>query len=199
MFKFPDAGVAMSMYNLDQSIIDFARASMNYGWRASTRSTSRPSTFSRSMTAFKDLFQKVYEEEFVAKFKALGLTYEHRLIDDMVASCLKWSAVRLGLQELRRRRAVRYGRAGLRLPRPDDLRADDAGRPDRGGRGATRHVTRHYREHQKGRETSTNSIASIFAWTRGLSTGPSSTATTISPSSPRPWRRSASTRSRRVT
>ncbi len=93
VFKFPEAGVAMSMYNLDQSIIDFARASMNYGLARkypvylSTKNTILKAYDGR----FKDLFQKVYEEEFEGKFKALGITYEHRLIDDMVASCLKWS------------------------------------------------------------------------------------------------------------
>ena len=113
--------------------------------------------------------QEVFDEEFAAKFKARGLTYEHRLIDDMVAAALKWSGnYRLGLQELRRRRAVRHRGAGLRLARPDDLGAADARRQDLEAEAAHGTVTRHYREHQQGKETSTNPIASIFAWTRGL-------------------------------
>ena len=171
VFKFPDAGVAMSMYNLDQSIIDFARASMNYGLARkypvylSTKNTILKVYDGR----FKDLFQKVYEEEFEAKFKALSLTYEHRLIDDMVASCLKWSGgyvwacknydgdVQSDIV------AQGFGSLGLMtsvLMTPDGKTVE--------AEAAHGTVTRHYRQHQKGESTSTNSIASIFAWTRGL-------------------------------
>ena len=172
VFKFPEAGVAMSMYNLDQSIIDFARASMNYGLARkypvylSTKNTILKAYDGR----FKDLFQKVYEEEFEGKFKALGITYEHRLIDDMVASCLKWSggyvwACKNYDGDVQSDTAAQgFGSLGLMtsvLMTPDGNTVE--------AEAAHGTVTRHYREHQKGRETSTNSIASIFAWTRGLS------------------------------
>ncbi|WCS25260.1 NADP-dependent isocitrate dehydrogenase [Methylobacterium sp. NMS14P] len=172
VFKFPEAGVAMSMYNLDQSIIDFARASMNYGLARkypvylSTKNTILKAYDGR----FKDLFQKVYEEEFEAKFKPLGITYEHRLIDDMVASCLKWSggyvwACKNYDGDVQSDTAAQgFGSLGLMtsvLMTPDGQTVE--------AEAAHGTVTRHYREHQKGRETSTNSIASIFAWTRGLS------------------------------
>ncbi|GJD34846.1 NADP-dependent isocitrate dehydrogenase [Methylobacterium aerolatum] len=171
VFKFPEAGVAMSMYNLDQSIIDFARASMNYGLARkypvylSTKNTILKAYDGR----FKDLFQKVYEEEFEGKFKALGLTYEHRLIDDMVASCLKWSggyvwACKNYDGDVQSDTAAQgFGSLGLMtsvLMTPDGNTVE--------AEAAHGTVTRHFREHQKGRETSTNSIASIFAWTRGL-------------------------------
>ncbi|MEE7449460.1 isocitrate dehydrogenase (NADP(+)) [Methylobacterium radiotolerans] len=172
VFKFPEAGVAMSMYNLDQSIIDFARASMNYGLARkypvylSTKNTILKAYDGR----FKDLFQKVYEEEFESKFKPLGITYEHRLIDDMVASCLKWSggyvwACKNYDGDVQSDTAAQgFGSLGLMtsvLMTPDGQTVE--------AEAAHGTVTRHYREHQKGRETSTNSIASIFAWTRGLS------------------------------
>ncbi|MGC5778300.1 NADP-dependent isocitrate dehydrogenase [Methylobacterium sp. NFXW15] len=172
VFKFPEAGVAMSMYNLDQSIIDFARASMNYGLARrypvylSTKNTILKAYDGR----FKDLFQKVYEEEFKAKFDTLGITYEHRLIDDMVASCLKWSggyvwACKNYDGDVQSDTAAQgFGSLGLMtsvLMTPDGNTVE--------AEAAHGTVTRHYREHQKGRETSTNSIASIFAWTRGLS------------------------------
>ena len=171
VFKFPEAGVAMSMYNLDQSIIDFARASMNYGLARkypvylSTKNTILKAYDGR----FKDLFQKVYEEEFASKFKTLGITYEHRLIDDMVASCLKWSggyvwACKNYDGDVQSDTAAQgFGSLGLMtsvLMTPDGNTVE--------AEAAHGTVTRHYREHQKGRETSTNSIASIFAWTRGL-------------------------------
>ncbi|MCJ2070394.1 NADP-dependent isocitrate dehydrogenase [Methylobacterium sp. J-030] len=172
VFKFPEAGVAMSMYNLDQSIIDFARASLNYGLARkypvylSTKNTILKAYDGR----FKDLFQKVYEEEFESKFKPLGITYEHRLIDDMVASCLKWSggyvwACKNYDGDVQSDTAAQgFGSLGLMtsvLMTPDGRTVE--------AEAAHGTVTRHYREHQKGRETSTNSIASIFAWTRGLS------------------------------
>lgn len=161
----------MSMYNLDQSIIDFARASMNYGLARrypvylSTKNTILKAYDGR----FKDLFQKVYEEEFKAQFETLGLTYEHRLIDDMVASCLKWSggyvwACKNYDGDVQSDTAAQgFGSLGLMtsvLMTPDGRTVE--------AEAAHGTVTRHFREHQKGRETSTNSIASIFAWTRGL-------------------------------
>ncbi len=140
VFAFPEGGVAMAMYNLDDSIRGFARACLNYGldvgWSVylSTKNTILKAYDGR----FKDLFAEVYEAEFKDQFAAKGIVYEHRLIDDMVASALKWEGgLRLGLQELRRRRAVGLGRAGLRLAGADDLGAADPGRQDdRGGGGA---------------------------------------------------------------
>ncbi|CAO4164509.1 NADP-dependent isocitrate dehydrogenase [Methylorubrum populi] len=172
VFKFPDAGVAMSMYNLDQSIIDFARASFNYGLARkypvylSTKNTILKVYDGR----FKDLFQKVFDEEFKSKFQLLGLVYEHRLIDDMVASCLKWSggyvwACKNYDGDVQSDTAAQgFGSLGLMtsvLMTPDGQTVE--------AEAAHGTVTRHYREHQKGKATSTNSIASIFAWTRGLS------------------------------
>ena len=172
VFKFPDAGVAMSMYNLDQSIIDFARASFNYGLARkypvylSTKNTILKAYDGR----FKDLFQKVFDEEFRSKFQSLGLVYEHRLIDDMVASCLKWSggyvwACKNYDGDVQSDTAAQgFGSLGLMtsvLMTPDGQTVE--------AEAAHGTVTRHYREHQKGKATSTNSIASIFAWTRGLS------------------------------
>ena len=171
VFKFPDAGVAMSMYNLDQSIIDFARASFNYGLARkypvylSTKNTILKTYDGR----FKDLFHKVFDEEFKSKFQSLGLTYEHRLIDDMVASCLKWSggyvwACKNYDGDVQSDTAAQgFGSLGLMtsvLMTPDGQTVE--------AEAAHGTVTRHYREHQKGKATSTNSIASIFAWTRGL-------------------------------
>ena len=171
VFKFPDAGVAMSMYNLDQSIIDFARASFNYGLARkypvylSTKNTILKVYDGR----FKDLFQKVFDEEFKSKFQSLGLVYEHRLIDDMVASCLKWSggyvwACKNYDGDVQSDTAAQgFGSLGLMtsvLMTPDGQTVE--------AEAAHGTVTRHYREHQKGKATSTNSIASIFAWTRGL-------------------------------
>jgi len=171
VFNAPAAGVAMGMYNLDQSIIDFARSSMNYGllkgWPVylSTKNTILKAYDGR----FKDLFQKVYEEEFADKFKAKGITYEHRLIDDMVASALKWSggyvwACKNYDGDVQSDTVAQgFGSLGLMtsvLMTPDGQIVE--------AEAAHGTVTRHYREHQKGKETSTNSIASIFAWTGGL-------------------------------
>ena len=171
VFKFPGAGVAMSMYNLDESIRDFARASFNYGLARkypvylSTKNTILKAYDGR----FKDLFQEVFDAEFAAKFKTLGLTYEHRLIDDMVASCLKWSggyvwACKNYDGDVQSDTAAQgFGSLGLMtsvLMTPDGQTVE--------AEAAHGTVTRHYREHQKGKETSTNSMASIFAWTRGL-------------------------------
>jgi isocitrate dehydrogenase len=171
VFKFPEAGVAMAMYNLDDSIRDFARASFNYGLARkypvylSTKNTILKAYDGR----FKDLFQEVFDAEFAAKFKTLGLTYEHRLIDDMVASCLKWSggyvwACKNYDGDVQSDTAAQgFGSLGLMtsvLMTPDGQTVE--------AEAAHGTVTRHYREHQKGKETSTNSMASIFAWTRGL-------------------------------
>ena len=171
VFKFPGAGVAMAMYNLDNSIRDFAHASLNYGLMRkypvylSTKNTILKAYDGR----FKDIFQEVYEHEFKAKFESLGITYEHRLIDDMVASALKWSggyvwACKNYDGDVQSDTVAQgYGSLGLMtsvLMSPDGRTVE--------AEAAHGTVTRHYREHQKGRETSTNSIASIFAWTRGL-------------------------------
>ncbi len=171
VFDAPAAGVAMGMYNLDQSIIDFARSSMNYGllkgWPVylSTKNTILKAYDGR----FKDLFQKVYEEEFEAQFKAKGIHYEHRLIDDMVASALKWSggyvwACKNYDGDVQSDTVAQgFGSLGLMtsvLMTPDGKIVE--------AEAAHGTVTRHYREHQKGKATSTNSIASIFAWTGGL-------------------------------
>jgi isocitrate dehydrogenase len=171
VFKAPGSGVAMAMYNLDDSIRDFARASMNYGvtrrWPVylSTKNTILKAYDGR----FKDLFQEVFEAEFAAKFKELGITYEHRLIDDMVASALKWSggyvwACKNYDGDVQSDTVAQgFGSLGLMtsvLLTPDGRTVE--------AEAAHGTVTRHYREHQKGKQTSTNSIASIFAWTRGL-------------------------------
>ncbi len=171
VFKSPSSGVAMGMYNLDDSIRDFARASLNYGLNRkfpvylSTKNTILKVYDGR----FKDIFEEVFEAEFKAKFDALKLTYEHRLIDDMVASALKWSGgyvwatknydgdVQSDIV------AQGFGSLGLMtsvLMTPDGKIVESEA--------AHGTVTRHYREHQKGKETSTNSIASIYAWTGGL-------------------------------
>ena len=172
VFKFPGSGVAMGMYNLDESIRDFARASLNYGLMRkypvylSTKNTILKAYDGR----FKDLFQEVFEAEFKGKFASAGITYEHRLIDDMVASALKWSggyvwACKNYDGDVQSDTVAQgYGSLGLMtsvLLSPDGRTVE--------AEAAHGTVTRHYREHQKGRETSTNSIASIFAWTRGLS------------------------------
>jgi isocitrate dehydrogenase len=172
VFKAPGGGVAMAMYNLDDSIRDFARASMNYGLARkypvylSTKNTILKAYDGR----FKDLCQEVYDSEFAAKFKALGITYEHRLIDDMVASALKWSggyvwACKNYDGDVQSDTVAQgFGSLGLMtsvLLSPDGKTVE--------AEAAHGTVTRHYRQHQKGQATSTNSIASIFAWTRGLS------------------------------
>ena len=171
VFDAPGAGVAMGMYNLDESIIDFARSSMNYGllkgWPVylSTKNTILKAYDGR----FKDLFQKVYDEEFADKFKAAGIHYEHRLIDDMVASALKWSggyvwACKNYDGDVQSDTVAQgFGSLGLMtsvLMTPDGKIVE--------AEAAHGTVTRHYRQHQAGKETSTNSIASIFAWTGGL-------------------------------
>ncbi len=171
VFKAPGGGVAMAMYNLDESIKDFARASFNYGIARkypvylSTKNTILKAYDGR----FKDLFEEVFDAEFKDEFDKLHLTYEHRLIDDMVASALKWSGGYVwscknydgDVQS--DTVAQGYGSLGLMtsvLMTPDGQTVE--------AEAAHGTVTRHYREHQKGKETSTNSIASIFAWSRGL-------------------------------
>ena len=171
VFKFPGEGVALSMYNLDDSIRDFARASLNYGLNRkypvylSTKNTILKAYDGR----FKDLFQEVFDAEFASKFKALGLTYEHRLIDDMVASALKWSGGYVWACKNYdgdvQSDIVAQGFGSLGLMTSVLMTPDGSVVESEAAHGT---VTRHYREHQKGKETSTNSIASIFAWTRGL-------------------------------
>jgi isocitrate dehydrogenase len=171
VFKAPTSGVAMAMYNLDDSIRDFARASMNYGLNRnypvylSTKNTILKQYDGR----FMELFQEVFDTEFKDKFATKKLTYEHRLIDDMVAAALKWSggyvwACKNYDGDVQSDTVAQgFGSLGLMtsvLMTPDGKTVE--------AEAAHGTVTRHYREHQKGRETSTNSIASIFAWTRGL-------------------------------
>jgi isocitrate dehydrogenase len=171
VFKFPSAGVAMAMYNLDDSIRDFARASFNYGLNRkypvylSTKNTILKAYDGR----FKDIFQEVFDAEFASKFKTLGITYEHRLIDDMVASALKWSGGYVWACKNYdgdvQSDIVAQGFGSLGLMTSVLMTPDGSVVESEAAHGT---VTRHYREHQKGKETSTNSIASIFAWTRGL-------------------------------
>ncbi len=171
IFDFPAAGVAMGMYNLDESIRDFARACMNYGldrrWPVylSTKNTILKAYDGR----FKDLFQEVFETEFEAQFKDAGISYEHRLIDDMVACALKWSgqfiwACKNYDGDVQSDTVAQgFGSLGLMtsvLMTPDGKTVE--------AEAAHGTVTRHFRQHQEGKETSTNPIASIFAWTRGL-------------------------------
>lgn len=171
IFDAPAAGVAMGMYNLDQSIIDFARASLNYGlnlgWPVylSTKNTILKAYDGR----FKDLFQKVYDEEFREAFEKKKIWYEHRLIDDMVASALKWSggyvwACKNYDGDVQSDTVAQgFGSLGLMtsvLMTPDGKIVE--------AEAAHGTVTRHYRQHQKGEATSTNSVASIYAWTGGL-------------------------------
>ena len=172
VFKAPSSGVAMGMYNLDDSIRDFARASLNYGLARkypvylSTKNTILKAYDGR----FKDIFQDVFDKEFKSQFEAKKITYEHRLIDDMVAAAMKWSggyvwACKNYDGDVQSDTVAQgYGSLGLMtsvLMTPDGKTVE--------AEAAHGTVTRHYREHQKGKETSTNSIASIFAWTRGLS------------------------------
>ncbi len=171
VFDYPSAGVAMGMYNLDDSIRDFARASMNYalgrGWPLylSTKNTILKAYDGR----FKDLFQEVFDADFADKFKAAGIVYEHRLIDDMVASALKWSgkfvwACKNYDGDVQSDTVAQgFGSLGLMtsvLMSPDGKTIE--------AEAAHGTVTRHYRMHEQGKATSTNPIASIFAWTQGL-------------------------------
>ena len=171
VFDFPAAGVAMGMYNLDESIRDFARASMNYGLKRnypvflSTKNTILKAYDGR----FKDIFAEVYEAEFKTKFEAAGITYEHRLIDDMVATSLRWEggyvwACKNYDGDVQSDTVAQgFGSLGLMtsvLMTPDGKICESEA--------AHGTVTRHFRDHQAGKATSTNPIASIFAWTQGL-------------------------------
>ena len=171
VFDFPSSGVAMGMYNLDESIRDFARASLNYGlgrnWPVylSTKNTILKAYDGR----FKDIFADVFESEFADQFKAAGIVYEHRLIDDMVASALKWNgefvwACKNYDGDVQSDQVAQgFGSLGLMtsvLMTPDGKTIE--------AEAAHGTVTRHYRQHQQGKATSTNPIASIFAWTGGL-------------------------------
>ena len=171
VFDAPSSGIAMGMYNLDQSIIDFARASMNYGLKMnwdvylSTKNTIMKTYDGR----FKDLFQEIYQKEFESQFKRAGIVYEHRLIDDMVACALKWSggfvwACKNYDGDVQSDTVAQgFGSLGLmtsQLMTPDGKIVE--------AEAAHGTVTRHFRAHQRGEATSTNSIASIYAWTGGL-------------------------------
>jgi isocitrate dehydrogenase len=171
VFNFPGGGVALGMYNLDESIRGFARACLNYGldlgWPVylSTKNTILKTYDGR----FKDIFQEVFDKEFASQFKAKNITYDHRLIDDMVASALKWSggfvwACKNYDGDVQSDTVAQgFGSLGLMtsvLMSPDGNVIE--------AEAAHGTVTRHYREHQKGKQTSTNPIASIYAWTRGL-------------------------------
>ncbi|MET0956212.1 MAG: NADP-dependent isocitrate dehydrogenase [Cryobacterium sp.] len=172
VFQAPGSGVAMGMYNLDKSIIDFARASLNYGLERnypvylSTKNTILKAYDGR----FKDIFQEIFDTEFKDRFEAAGLTYEHRLIDDMVASAMKWEggyvwACKNYDGDVQSDTVAQgFGSLGLMtsvLSTPDGSVVE--------AEAAHGTVTRHYRQHQQGKPTSTNPIASIYAWTRGLS------------------------------
>jgi len=171
VFRFPGGGVTMAMYNLDDSIRDFARASLNYGLNRgypvylSTKNTIVKVYDGR----FKDIFQEIYDREFKAEFEKKGIFYEHRLIDDMVAAALKWSggyvwACKNYDGDVQSDTVAQgYGSLGLMtsvLMTPDGKVVE--------AEAAHGTVTRHYRQHQRGEQTSTNSVASIYAWTRGL-------------------------------
>jgi isocitrate dehydrogenase len=171
VFDFPGSGVTMAMYNLDDSIADFARASMNYAlMRKYPLYLSTKNTILKAYDGrFKDLFQQIFDAEFAAKYKEAGLTYEHRLIDDMVAAALKWSggyvwACKNYDGDVQSDTVAQgFGSLGLMtsvLLSPDGRTVE--------AEAAHGTVTRHYRQYQRGESTSTNSIASIFAWTRGL-------------------------------
>jgi isocitrate dehydrogenase len=171
VFKAPGSGVAMAMYNLDDSIIEFARATFNYGLQRnypvymSTKNTILKAYDGR----FKDIFAEVYETEFAAAYKEAGVTYEHRLIDDMVASAMKWSGGFVWACKNYdgdvQSDSVAQGFGSLGLMTSVLVTPDGRTMESEAAHGT---VTRHYRQHQKGEPTSTNSVASIFAWTRGL-------------------------------
>ena len=171
VFDYPSAGVAMAMYNLEDSIREFAHASLTYGLDRkypvylSTKNTILKAYDGR----FKDIFQEIYETEYATRYKEAGITYEHRLIDDMVASALKWSGAFIWACKnydgdvQSDQVAQGFGSLGLMtsvLITPDGKTME--------AEAAHGTVTRHFRQHQRGESTSTNSIASMFAWTRGL-------------------------------
>ena len=171
VFDFPGSGIAMAMYNLDDSIVDFARASFNYGLMRnypvylSTKNTILKVYDGR----FKDIFQDIFDREFKAEFDKKKLTYEHRLIDDMVAAAMKWSGGYVWACKNYdgdvQSDIVAQGFGSLGLMSSVLMTPDGKIMESEAAHGT---VTRHYRQHQQGKETSTNSIASIFAWTRGL-------------------------------
>jgi len=171
VFDFPGSGIAMAMYNLDDSIIDFARASMNYALsRGYPLYLSTKNTILKVYDGrFKDIFQDIFDREFKAEFDKKKLTYEHRLIDDMVAAAMKWSGGYVWACKNYdgdvQSDIVAQGFGSLGLMSSVLMTPDGKIMESEAAHGT---VTRHYREHQKGKETSTNSIASIFAWTRGL-------------------------------
>ncbi|MGZ5334395.1 MAG: NADP-dependent isocitrate dehydrogenase, partial [Solirubrobacterales bacterium] len=171
VFHAPSAGISLSMYNLDDSIRDFAKASLNYGLdRGYPVYLSTKNTILKAYDGrFKDIFEEVFEADFKEKFDAAGITYEHRLIDDMVAASLKWEggyvwACKNYDGDVQSDTVAQgFGSLGLMtsvLATPDGRTVE--------AEAAHGTVTRHYRQHQKGEKTSTNPIASIFAWTRGL-------------------------------
>ena len=171
VFKAPGSGVAMGMYNLDASITDFARATLSYGLERNVRVyLSTKNTILKAYDGrFKDIFQEIFDSEFKARYDAAGLTYEHRLIDDMVASVMKWEGGYLWATKnydgdvQSDTVAQGFGSLGLMtsvLSTPDGKVVE--------AEAAHGTVTRHYRQHQQGKPTSTNPIASIYAWTRGL-------------------------------
>jgi isocitrate dehydrogenase len=171
VYEFPGGGVAMAMYNLDASIRDFARASLRYGLehRLPVYLSTKNTILKRYDGRFKDLFQEIYDAEFKADFEAAGITYEHRLIDDMVAAALKWEGGYVwacknydGDVESD---AVAQGFGSLGLMTSVLMSADGRTVESEAAHGT---VTRHYRLYQQGKPTSTNPIASVFAWTRGL-------------------------------
>ena len=171
VYDFPGGGIAMSMYNLDESIRDFARASMRYGLDRGypVYMSTKNTILKRYDGRFKDIFAEVYESEFRADFEAAGISYEHRLIDDMVAAAMKWEGGYVWACKNYdgdvQSDTVAQGFGSLGLMTSVLMTADGKTVEAEAAHGT---VTRHYRQHQKGEPTSTNPIASIFAWTRGL-------------------------------
>jgi isocitrate dehydrogenase len=171
VYDFPGGGIAMAMYNLDDSIRDFARASMRYGLdrRYPVYLSTKNTILKRYDGRFKDLFEEIYEAEFKSDFEAAGITYEHRLIDDMVASAMKWEGGYVWACKNYdgdvQSDTVAQGFGSLGLMTSVLMTADGKTVEAEAAHGT---VTRHYRQHQQGKPTSTNPIASIFAWTRGL-------------------------------
>jgi isocitrate dehydrogenase len=171
VYDFPAGGIAMSMYNLDESIRDFARASMRYGLDRGypVYMSTKNTILKRYDGRFKDIFAEVYADEFQTEFEAAGITYEHRLIDDMVAAALKWEGGYVWACKNYdgdvQSDTVAQGFGSLGLMTSVLMTADGKTVEAEAAHGT---VTRHYRQHQQGNPTSTNPIASIFAWTRGL-------------------------------
>jgi isocitrate dehydrogenase len=171
VYDFPGGGIAMSMYNLDESIRDFARASMRYGLNRGypVYMSTKNTILKRYDGRFKDLFAEIYDAEFKSDFEAAGITYEHRLIDDMVAAAMKWEGGYVWACKNYdgdvQSDTVAQGFGSLGLMTSVLMTADGKTVEAEAAHGT---VTRHYRQHQQGNPTSTNPIASIFAWTRGL-------------------------------